>query len=144
MTVMRFTKMHGIGNDYVYVSCFTEPEPKDPAALSIRISDRHTGRGQPSAVTRKRNGKNRTGLALERNEFNAPSTGIAQVPNPHRTILTPGRQMGTIGRKCHGADHSHARFSHQQGDGAGADVPNSHRLVLASRSELRAVGGKGH
>src|SRR5258707_667153 len=27
---MRFTKMHGIGNDYIYVNCFAEPPPGDP------------------------------------------------------------------------------------------------------------------
>ena len=27
---MRFTKMHGIGNDYVYVSTFDQPAPADP------------------------------------------------------------------------------------------------------------------
>ena len=32
--VMRFTKMHGIGNDYVYVDCVRNPPPADPAALS--------------------------------------------------------------------------------------------------------------
>ncbi len=42
---MRFTKMQGIGNDYVYVNCFAEPLPKDPAALSVKISDRHFGVG---------------------------------------------------------------------------------------------------
>lgn len=42
---MRFTKMHGIGNDYVYVNCFTEPLPRDPIALSVAISDRHFGVG---------------------------------------------------------------------------------------------------
>jgi diaminopimelate epimerase len=42
---MRFTKMHGIGNDYVYVNCFDEPLPKDPAGLARRISDRHFGVG---------------------------------------------------------------------------------------------------
>ena len=42
---MRFTKMHGIGNDYVYVDCFAEPLPKDPAALARRIADRHFGVG---------------------------------------------------------------------------------------------------
>ena len=26
-TTVRFTKMHGIGNDYVYVDCFDEPPP---------------------------------------------------------------------------------------------------------------------
>ena len=33
---MRFTKMHGIGNDYVYVDCFDQPPPADPAALAAR------------------------------------------------------------------------------------------------------------
>jgi diaminopimelate epimerase len=42
---MRFTKMHGIGNDYVYVDCFAHPMPADPAELSRKISDRHFGVG---------------------------------------------------------------------------------------------------
>lgn len=42
---MRFTKMHGAGNDYVYVNCFEEPTPEDPAALARRVSDRHFGVG---------------------------------------------------------------------------------------------------
>lgn len=42
---MRFTKMHGIGNDYVYVNCFDEPLPKDIPGLARRISDRHFGVG---------------------------------------------------------------------------------------------------
>ena len=33
---MRFTKMHGLGNDYVYVDCFRQPPPRDPAALSAK------------------------------------------------------------------------------------------------------------
>ena len=40
-----FTKMHGIGNDYIYVDCFRNPMPHDPAGLSRRISDRHCGVG---------------------------------------------------------------------------------------------------
>src|SRR3972149_3580368 len=42
---MRFTKMHGAGNDYVYVNCFAEPFPQDPAELARRVSDRHFGIG---------------------------------------------------------------------------------------------------
>src|SRR5688500_731635 len=42
---MRFTKMQGIGNDYVYVNCFEVPFPKDPAELARRMSDRHFGIG---------------------------------------------------------------------------------------------------
>ena len=42
---MRFTKMHGAGNDYVYVNCFEEALPEDPAELARRISHRHFGVG---------------------------------------------------------------------------------------------------
>jgi diaminopimelate epimerase len=42
MARLRFTKMHGIGNDYVYVDCF-RASVADPAALARRISPRHTG-----------------------------------------------------------------------------------------------------
>jgi len=42
---MRFTKMQGIGNDYVYVDCTREAMPADPAGLARRIADRHFGVG---------------------------------------------------------------------------------------------------
>jgi diaminopimelate epimerase len=42
---MKFTKMHGIGNDYVYVDCFAHPTPQNPAGLAQRIADRHFGVG---------------------------------------------------------------------------------------------------
>ncbi len=42
--MVRFTKMHGLGNDYIYVNGFTETVA-DPASLSRAISDRHTGVG---------------------------------------------------------------------------------------------------
>jgi diaminopimelate epimerase len=41
---MRFIKMHGIGNDYIYVDCFRETV-KEPERLAIHISDRHFGVG---------------------------------------------------------------------------------------------------
>ena len=46
---MKFTKMHGLGNDYVYVNCF-EQELKDPAQLSMIISDRHFGVGSDGLI----------------------------------------------------------------------------------------------
>ena len=42
---MRFTKMQGAGNDYVYVNCFEEPIPRAPAELARDVSDRHFGIG---------------------------------------------------------------------------------------------------
>src|SRR5437660_7591569 len=47
---MRFTKMQGAGNDYVYVDCITNPPPPDPAALSRAISDRHFGVGADGLI----------------------------------------------------------------------------------------------
>jgi diaminopimelate epimerase len=44
-STMRFTKMHGAGNDYVYVDCREEPFPRDPAELARRISHRRFGVG---------------------------------------------------------------------------------------------------
>ena len=37
---MKFTKMHGIGNDYVYVNCFEETV-ENPSEVSKFVSDRH-------------------------------------------------------------------------------------------------------
>ncbi len=42
---MRFTKMHGIGNDYIFVDCFHETLPKAPEALAPKVSERHFGIG---------------------------------------------------------------------------------------------------
>ena len=46
---MQFTKMHGIGNDYVYINCFEE-EMKDPVKLAPIISDRHFGVGSDGLI----------------------------------------------------------------------------------------------
>jgi len=47
---MRFTKMHGAGNDYVYVNCFEPVELGDVAELARQISDRHFGVGGDGLV----------------------------------------------------------------------------------------------
>src|SRR5471032_2054732 len=47
---MRFTKMQGAGNDYIYVDCFHARPPHDPAGLSRRISDRHFGVGSDGLI----------------------------------------------------------------------------------------------
>jgi diaminopimelate epimerase len=46
---MRFTKMHGIGNDYVYVNGFAETVG-DPAQVARAISDRHFGVGSDGLI----------------------------------------------------------------------------------------------
>lgn len=53
---MKFTKMEGLGNDYVYVNCFTQTV-ENPSETAVKVSDRHFGIGsdgliliKPSAV----------------------------------------------------------------------------------------------
>ena len=61
IAIMRFTKMHGAGNDFICVNCLDEPTPQNPTELARRISDRHFGVGGdglilicPSAVAEAR------------------------------------------------------------------------------------------
>lgn len=46
---MKFTKMQGIGNDYVYVNCFEEAVP-NPSKVASFISDRHFGVGSDGLI----------------------------------------------------------------------------------------------
>ena len=46
---MRFTKMHGLGNDYIYVNCFEE-KIKNPEQLAQIVSDRHRGIGADGLI----------------------------------------------------------------------------------------------
>ncbi|MCM1172613.1 MAG: diaminopimelate epimerase [Clostridium sp.] len=46
---MKFTKMEGLGNDYVYVNCFQE-NVENPSALAKKISDRHFGIGSDGLI----------------------------------------------------------------------------------------------
>lgn len=47
--MLRFTKMEGLGNDYVYVNCL-ERTPENLPNLAIRISDRHFGVGADGLI----------------------------------------------------------------------------------------------
>lgn len=47
--IMKFTKMHGIGNDYVYVNCFKE-KIANPPEVSKYVSDRHFGIGSDGLI----------------------------------------------------------------------------------------------
>ena len=46
---MKFTKMHGLGNDYVYVNCFEE-KIDNPPAVARFVSDRHIGIGSDGLI----------------------------------------------------------------------------------------------
>lgn len=46
---MKFTKMQGIGNDYVYVNCFQETV-ENPEKVAVKVSDRHFGIGSDGLI----------------------------------------------------------------------------------------------
>jgi diaminopimelate epimerase len=46
---MKFTKMHGLGNDYVYVNCFAE-QVENPEEVARIVSDRHFGIGSDGLI----------------------------------------------------------------------------------------------
>ena len=47
---LKFVKMHGIGNDYVYVDCFRNPAPSDPEEAARRVSQSHFGIGADGLI----------------------------------------------------------------------------------------------
>jgi diaminopimelate epimerase len=48
--MLHFTKMHGAGNDYIYVDCFAQQVPDDLPELARRVSDRHFGIGADGLI----------------------------------------------------------------------------------------------
>lgn len=46
---MKFTKMQGLGNDYVYFNCFEE-KIENPSELAVKVSDRHFGIGSDGLI----------------------------------------------------------------------------------------------
>ena len=47
---MKFVKMHGLSNDYIFADTFTQKGPADPAAASMRLSRPHTGIGADGLI----------------------------------------------------------------------------------------------
>lgn len=50
MADIPFIKMHGCGNDYVYLDCFANPVPQDPSLIASVVSDRHRSVGSDGLV----------------------------------------------------------------------------------------------
>ena len=48
--MFEFIKMHGIGNDYIYIDCIANPMPNDIEQFARHASDRHTGIGGDGVV----------------------------------------------------------------------------------------------
>ena len=47
---MQFVKMHGAGNDYIFIDCLDSPRPDSPEQLALLLSDRHRGIGSDGLI----------------------------------------------------------------------------------------------
>ena len=78
---MRFTKMQGIGNDYVYVNCLEETV-ENPASLARMVSDRHFGIGSDGLILIRPSEKADFFMEM----FNADGTRSAMCGNGIRCV----------------------------------------------------------
>lgn len=78
---MKFTKMQGIGNDYVYVNCFQETV-ENPSEAAIKVSDRHFGIGSDGLILIKPSEK----ADFEMEMYNADGSQGAMCGNGIRCV----------------------------------------------------------
>jgi diaminopimelate epimerase len=78
---MKFTKMHGLGNDYIYMNCFDEGI-ENPGDLAVRLSDRHKGIGSDGLVLIMPS----AGCDFRMRMFNADGTEAQMCGNASRCV----------------------------------------------------------
>lgn len=138
---MRFTKMQGLGNDYVYVNCFEESVP-NPSSLARLMSDRHFGIGSDGLILIRPSTKADAFMEM----FNADGTRSEMCGNGIRCVgkylfdhgITKKRQVDV--NTLAGVKH----LSLEVEDGAvtqvtvdmGAPVLDSALIPVVSRSSL--------
>ena len=74
---MKFTKMQGVGNDYVYIDCFEE-KVENPSELAIQLSLPHFGIGSDGLVLIEARGSAVFGIGI----FNADGSEGERCGNP--------------------------------------------------------------
>ncbi len=98
MAHLPFIKMHGCGNDYVYVDCFENAVPEDPAALAVVVSDRHRGIGSDGLVLMLP--PDSPGATARMRMFNADGSEGALCGNALRCMAMWLYQTGQCGADC--------------------------------------------
>ncbi len=91
---MKFTKMQGCGNDYVYVDC-TQDNLPDASALAIKLSDRHFGIGSDGLILIK---KGRT-ADFEMEMYNADGSRSQMCGNGIRCVAKFVFDKGLTGKR---------------------------------------------
>lgn len=93
---LRFTKMQGLGNDYIYFDCIRNPAPNAPENLSIRLSDRHFGIGGDGIVMIMPSDKADFRMRM----FNADGSEGAMCGNASRCIAKYVYDRGLTNKKA--------------------------------------------
>ncbi|MBO9664482.1 diaminopimelate epimerase [Dokdonella sp.] len=91
---MRFSKMHGLGNDFVVVDCRTQPLPLDAAAIR-RFGDRHFGVGFDQLLTIE--AARDPGCAFAYGIWNTDGTTSGQCGNGLRCVARWLARAGALG-----------------------------------------------
>lgn len=78
---MKFTKMHGCGNDYIYIDCFEETVA-DESAAAVKMSDRHFGVGGDGIILIKKG----SSADFEMVMYNADGTRAEMCGNAIRCV----------------------------------------------------------
>ena len=91
---MRFTKMHGCGNDYVYVDGWSETLPADLPALARRVSERHRGVGADGLIVI---GPGRAGGEAQMRMWNADGSESEMCGNGIRCAAKLAWDHGRLG-----------------------------------------------
>lgn len=92
---MKFTKMHGIGNDYVYVNCFEE-QVQDPEKTAVFVSDRHFGIGADGLILIKPSDT----ADFEMEMYNADGSRGAMCGNGIRCVAKYVYDYGLTDKTC--------------------------------------------
>ena len=92
---LKFTKMHGIGNDYVYVDCFKERVTK-PESLAVAVSDRHFGVGSDGLILIMPSGKADVRMRM----FNADGSEAQMCGNGIRCLAKYAYDHGLVKTKA--------------------------------------------
>ena len=88
---MRFVKMEGLGNDYVYVNGF-ELEVEDPPELARRVSDRHFGVGADGLILLLPSDRADLGMEM----WNADGSRAEMCGNGLRCVAYLARREGIV------------------------------------------------
>jgi len=91
---MKFTKMHGAGNDYVYVNCFKETVT-DPQQVAIKVSNRNFGIGSDGLILIMPSEK----ADLRMRMFNSDGSESEMCGNGIRCVAKYGYDHGIVSKK---------------------------------------------